>query len=66
VGLNALKAAGANIMQADAKMIAEAKKRSGPIIEDWVKKAAEKHKGLDARAVLNEFHEELKKVSAGK
>ena len=66
VGLNALKAAGANIMQADAKMTAEAKKRSGPIIDDWIKKAAEKHKGLDARAVLNEFHEELKKVAAGK
>jgi TRAP-type C4-dicarboxylate transport system substrate-binding protein len=66
VGLDALKAAGANILQADAKMTGEAKKRSGPIIDDWIKKAAEKHKGLDARAVLNEFHEELKKVAAGK
>ena len=66
VGLGALKAAGANIMQADARMTGEAKKRSGPIIDDWIKKAAEKHKGLDARAVLNEFHEELKKVAAGK
>ena len=66
VGLDALKAAGANILTADAGMQAEAKKRSGPIIEDWVKQANEKHKGLDARAVLSEFHDELKKVAAGK
>ena len=66
VGLDALKAAGANILTADAGMQAEAKKRSGPIIDDWIKQANEKHKGLDARAVLNEFHDELKKVAAGK
>src|SRR5262245_39215718 len=66
VGLSALKAAGANIMTADAAMQAEAKKRAGPIIEDWIKQANEKHKGLDGKAVLAEFHEELKKVAAGK
>jgi TRAP-type C4-dicarboxylate transport system substrate-binding protein len=66
VGLNALKGAGANIMNATPEMVAEAKKRSGPIIEDWIKQAQEKHKGLDARKALNEFHEELKKVAAGK
>jgi len=66
VGLDALKAAGANIVTADAAMQADAKKRSAPIIEDWIKQAAEKHKGLDARAALAEFHEELKKVAAGK
>jgi hypothetical protein len=47
-------------------MQAEAQKRSGPIIEEWIKKAAEKHPGLDARKVLDEFHAELKKVAAGK
>src|SRR5580765_2135116 len=66
VGLDALKAAGANIMTADAAMQAEAKKRAGPIIDDWIKQANEKHKGLDAKAALAEFHEELKKVAAGK
>src|SRR5262245_36096545 len=66
VGLNALKAAGANIMQADAAMQAEAKKRSGPIIDDWIKQANARYKGLDGKAVLAEFHEELKKVAAGK
>src|SRR5262249_39569237 len=45
VGLDALKAAGANIMTATPEMQAEAKKRSGPIIEDWIKKAQEKHPG---------------------
>ena len=64
VGLNALKAAGANIVTADAAMQAEAKKRSGPIIEDWIKKASVKLP--NAKAVLDEFHAELKKVEAGK
>jgi TRAP-type C4-dicarboxylate transport system substrate-binding protein len=66
VGLDALKAAGANIMTATPQMQAEAKKRAGPIIEDWIKKAQEKHPDLNARKVLAEFHEELKKVAAGK
>jgi len=64
VGLDALKAAGANIVTADAAMRAEAQKRSGPIIEDWIQKA--NAKGINAKAVLAEFHEELKKVAAGK
>jgi len=64
VGLDALKAAGANIVTATPEMQAEAKKRAGPIIEDWIKKASVKLP--NARAVLDEFHEELKKVAAGK
>jgi TRAP-type C4-dicarboxylate transport system substrate-binding protein len=64
VGLDALKAAGANIVQADAKMIAEAKSRSGPIIDEWIKNASVKLP--NAKAVLAEFHEELKRVAAGK
>jgi TRAP-type C4-dicarboxylate transport system substrate-binding protein len=62
VGLNALKAAGAKVVTANAEMQAEAKKRAGPIIEDWVKKASAKVP--NARAVLDEFHAELKKVAA--
>ena len=64
VGLDALKAANANITDASPAMIAEAKKRSGPIIEDWIQKASAK--GVNAKAILAEFHEELKKVAAGK
>jgi len=64
IGQDALKAAGANIVQADASMIAEAKKQSAPIIDDWIKKASVKLP--NAKAVLDEFHAELKKVAAGK
>ena len=64
VGHDALKAAGANISTATPAMQAEAKKRSGPIIEDWIKKASAKLP--NAKAVLDEFHGELKKVAAGK
>src|SRR4051812_21448112 len=66
VGLSALKAAGANIVNADAAMQAEAKKRSAPIIDEWIKQANEKYKDLNAKAVLDEFHAELKKLSGGK
>jgi len=64
VGLNALKAAGAHIVTASPAMQAEAKKKAGPIIEDWIKKASVKLP--NARQVLAEFHAELKKVAAGK
>ena len=64
MGHDALKAAGANIMPATPAMRAEAQKRSGPIIEDWVKKASAKLP--NAQAILNEFREELKKVASGK
>ena len=40
-------------------MIAEAQKRNGPIIEDWIKKASAK--APNAKAILDEFHAELKK-----
>ena len=63
-GLKALKAAGANIVQADAAMVAEAKRLSAPVIDEWVKNASAKLP--NARAVLEEFQEELKKVAAGK
>ncbi len=64
VGLSALKAAGANVVNANAAMRAEAQKRAGPIIEEWIKAASAK--GVNARAILAEFRAELKKVAAGK
>ena len=64
VGLDALKKAGANIVTANSAMQAEAKKRSGPIIEDWVKKASAKVP--NAKQALEEFHQELKKLASGK
>jgi TRAP-type C4-dicarboxylate transport system substrate-binding protein len=64
VGIKALKAAGVKIVQADPAFVAEVHKRSAPIIEDWIKKA--NAKGIDARRALNEFHAEIKKLSAQK
>jgi len=64
VGIDALKAAGANIVTADAAMRAEAQKRSAPIIDAWIKKASVKLP--NAKAVLDEFHGLLKRVAEGK
>jgi TRAP-type C4-dicarboxylate transport system substrate-binding protein len=63
-GLAALKKAKVRIVNADKALQAEVKRRSDPIIEDWIAKA--NAKGLDAPAVLAEFRAELKKVAAGK
>jgi len=40
------------------------RRRSAPIIEDWITKA--KAKGVDAARILAEFRDELKKVAAGR
>ena len=63
-GLEGLKKAGVPIVNADAPLVAEVRKRSAPIIDDWVRKA--NAKGVDGAKVLAEFREELKKVAAGK
>jgi len=63
-GLEVLKKSGVKIVNADPAFVAEVKKRSAPIIEDWVQKASAK--GVDAAKILAEFREELKKVAAGK
>ena len=64
VGLDALNKAGAKVVQANPAMVGEVQKRSASIIDDWIKKASAK--GVDARAVLDEFHAELKKVASEK
>jgi len=61
-GLDALKKANVKIVSADPALQAEVQRRSAPIIEDWVKKASAKLP--QARAALEEFHAELKKVAA--
>jgi len=63
-GLDALKKASVKIVRADPAFVAEVQKRSGPIVEDWIKKASAK--GVDARAALQEFRAEIKKVAAEK
>ena len=63
-GMDVLKKSGVKIVNANPEFVAEVRKRSAPIVEDWIKKASAK--GIDAAKVLHEFHEELKKVAAGK
>src|SRR4030095_12698253 len=62
-GLEGIQKSGIKIVKADAAFVAEVKKRSAPIIDDWVKQASAK--GVDARKILDEFHAELKNVAAG-
>jgi len=63
-GLEVLKKSGVKIVNANPEMVAEVKKRSAPLVEDWIKQASTK--GVDGAKVLAEFREELKKVAAGK
>ncbi len=63
-GLEALKKSGVRIVNADPALLAEVRKRSAPLVDDWIKQASAK--GVDAKAVLAEFRAELKKVAAGK
>jgi len=63
-GLEVLKKSGVKIVHANAELVAEVRKRSAPIIDDWIKQASAK--GVDAARILTEFREELKKVAAGK
>jgi ABC-type branched-subunit amino acid transport system substrate-binding protein len=62
--MEALKKSGVKIVNANPEFVAEVKKRSAPVVEDWIKKASAK--GVDAAKILDEFREELKKVAAGK
>jgi len=63
-GMEALKKSGVKIVNANSEFVAEVKKRSAPIVDEWVQAASAK--GVDAAKVLAEFRDELKKVSAGK
>src|SRR5262249_2582527 len=63
-GMEAAKKAGVKVVTADAAFVAEVKKRSAPIIDDWITKA--NAKGVDAAKILAEFREDLKKGSSGK
>jgi len=63
-GLEALKKSGVKIVNANSELVAEVKKRSAPIVDEWVREATAK--GVDGAKVLAEFRDELKKVAAGK
>ncbi|HEX6210022.1 MAG TPA: TRAP transporter substrate-binding protein [Methylomirabilota bacterium] len=63
-GLDVLKKSGVKIVNASPELVAEVRKRSAPIVEDWIQKASAK--GVDGAKILAEFREELEKVAAGK
>ena len=63
-GFEALKKSGVKIVNANPELVAEVRKRSAPIVEDWIKQASAK--GVDAAKILAEFRDELKKAAAGK
>src|SRR5213593_786651 len=54
-GLEVLKKSGVKIVNADPAFVAEVKKRSAPVIEDWIQKASAK--GVDGAKILAEFRE---------
>src|SRR5213593_5130723 len=54
-GLEALQKSGVKIVNADATMVAEVRKRSAPIVDDWIKQAGAK--GIDAAKILVEFQD---------
>jgi TRAP-type C4-dicarboxylate transport system substrate-binding protein len=64
VGLEAMKAANVEIIEASPAFVADVRQRTEPLVQDWIKSA--NAKGVDGAKVVAEFHEELKRVAAGK
>jgi len=60
-GMEAMRKSEVKIVNADPNLIKEVQALSAPIVEDWIKKASAK--GVNAKAVLDEFRAELKKVA---
>jgi TRAP-type transport system periplasmic protein len=63
-GWEALRAAGATIQNASPEFVADMRKRTEPLVQEWIKSA--KVKGIDGDKVLSEFRAELVRVAAGK
>ncbi len=63
-GWEALKAAGATIQDASPAFVADVRKRTEPLVQEWIKSA--KAKGIDGDKALSEFRAELVKVAQGK
>ena len=63
-GWEALKAAGATIQDASPAFVADVRKRTEPLVQDWIKAA--KAKGIDGDKALAEFRAELVRVAQGK
>ena len=64
IGWDALRAAGANIQNASPEFVADLRKRTEPLVQEWIKAA--KTKGIDGDKVLSEFRAELVRVAQSK
>jgi hypothetical protein len=62
-GLDTMKAANVEIIEASPEFVAEVRKRTEPLVQDWIKSA--NAKGIDGAKVFATFHEELKRAAAG-
>jgi len=65
VGNEGMKKAGVQIEQANPALVKDIQSKAQPVIQAWVRDAKEK-RNIDGAVVLKEFHEELKRVAAGK
>ena len=61
-GLEAMKAAGVQIVEASPAFVADVRQRTAPLVQDWIKSAHAK--GVDGTKAWAEYQDELKKVAA--
>jgi TRAP-type C4-dicarboxylate transport system substrate-binding protein len=60
-GMEAIRKSDIKIVNADANLIKEVQALSAPIVDDWIKQA--NAKGVNAKAILEEFRAEVKKLA---
>ncbi len=63
VGLETMKAANVQITEASPALVADVRRLTAPLAQEWIKSANAKN--VDGAKVYAEFQEELKKVAAG-
>jgi len=63
VGLETMKAANVQITEASPAFVADVRRLTAPLAQEWIKSA--NAKGIDGQKAYDEFHAELKKVAAG-
>ena len=61
-GFEALKVANVQIIEANPAFVADVRKRTEPLVQDWIKSA--NAKGVDGAKAWAEYQDELKKVAA--
>lgn len=64
IGFAAFKAAGGEIVPADKALVDAVAGKTARFEQEWVKAATDK--GLDGKAILTDYREELKRVAEGK